>query len=151
MGTFWQLSEASTQTSTVQSTESAQSGGVPRAQRPSVHVSAPLHQKPSSHSASPVQRVGGTQPLVASQTIGLAHAPSFGVFTQPPSASEQASTVQSTESAQSGGVPAAQAPASQVSAPLQAKPSSQSPSVVHGSRGTQPSMGEHSSDAAQRA
>src|SRR6267143_559881 len=89
------------QASVVQALLSLQTSGVPGAQRPCSQVSLPLQALPSEQE-------------VPSAT---------GVWTQP--LGPQESVVQGLLSSQLGGVPGVQAPARQISAPLQASPSEQ--------------------------
>jgi hypothetical protein len=150
--TFWQP-EAGTQESVVHGFESLQLGGVPAAQAPAWQVSAPLQVSPSLHglplatavwrqppAPSQVSVVQGLLSLQSRpppgahtpawqsssplQALPSGHGVPFGtaVFWQPV-AGTQVSVVHTLASLQLGGVPAAQAPAWQVSAPLHRSPS----------------------------
>src|SRR5206468_2899714 len=109
------LLAAGSQESAVHTIPSSQVGAVPGTHVPSsgLQVSGPVQASPSSQSASVVQQ------------------PAIGAFTQPPvlllAVGSQLSAVQTTASSQVGAVPATHWPvtASQVSVPLQKRPSSQ--------------------------
>jgi len=100
------------QVSEVQGSPSSQLGGIPGAQNPFVQLSIPSQALALSQSWSWMQDL---QPVM-------------GRFMQPETGLHP-SVVQESLSSQSGGVPAAQKPATQVSSPSQAFPLSQSPSL----------------------
>jgi len=97
--------EAGLQLSTVQTSLSLQSGAAPPTQAPAEQVSAVVQASPSSQATV---LAGLEQPLSGSQT----------------------SSVQTTPSAQSGGVPPTQLPPKQASPVVQASPSSQADPVL---------------------
>ena len=143
-----QRSATSSQKSTVHATASPQLGAIPPTQRPALQVSTPLQKKPSSQSASLVQSPTNVQPPGGMHWRSSGQRESSATCTQASATSSQASTVHATPSPQSGGVPAAQRPSTQRSAPSQKLPSSQSASPTQRVGGTQPPVGSHTKSPA---
>jgi len=108
-GAFTTTSAASSQESSVQATPSSITGGVPAWQSST-----------------------GSQTSAPSQKSPLSQRAAFGAFTTASATSSQESSVQATPSSTEGGVPGWQpATGSQVSTPLQKRPSSQLDVLTH--------------------
>ena len=121
-----QESVASSQESTVQATPSLQSTGVP-AWQPAAgsHVSTPSQNSPlSQFGAGPPTHAPPAQVSDVVQASPSSQAAVLLAFTQPLAGSQE-SSVQTLPSSQLGSAPPTHAPAAQVSAVVQALPSSQ--------------------------
>ena len=121
-------------------TASSHAGRVPASHLPvpRLQVSGPLQKTWSSQSPSAAHSAVATQPWTGEQRSPAAQAQASPTWAQRCMSSSQKSAVHATPSSQTGGVPCWQRPATQVSVPLQKKPSSQSAGTAHSMAGPQP-------------